>query len=500
MASVTTASWVLGAVLRQTHEAPPATLTVLVLLGSAPLIVLLARSRRDQARRVWGPVWAVAGLLAVVIGGYRTWHEDALQLLRMDFPLSQVATNAAAVMAPVALMGVGVALLLGAAALVSRNRVVAALAATVTVLGCAGFSVALLAFSANSLHYRGGAVQPRLVAAAALLAITTLLLPFVILRRAPGAPAEPATVTAGRRRPAAARLLAITASLALVVGIGAWTHARLADRLTLTEMFPDPALAGCVATGLHLSSADEPTSQRKLDSVFGLNCNGDRNRSGRIRSLAGLDQLPNLSILDLSVNQITDVAPLRQAPQLTSLKLTSNQVSDLAPLAGLPQLRNLGLSYNQITDLTPLTGLTGLATLGLTNNHITDLAPLAGLVALTELDVSRNQITDVEPLAGLSVLDRLTMNDNRVAALTPLTALHALTMLNIANNRVQNIAALAGLAKVDELWLGGNPVSDLRPLSRMPALQGLDLEGSDSSKMTGLPKLRADGIYVGGLA
>jgi hypothetical protein len=34
----------------------------------------------------------------------------------------------------------------------------------------------------------------------------------------------------------------------------------------------------------------------------------------------------------------------------------------------------------------------------------------------------------------------------------------------------------------------------------MPALQGVDLEGSDPSRLTGIQKLRADGIYVGGLA
>jgi internalin A len=501
VALLSAASWVWGAVLRHTREAPPVTLTVLVSLASAPLIVLLARSDPDRARRFWSPLWAVAGLLAVVAGGYGTWHEDALQLLRLDFPASQVATNAAAVMAPVALTGVGVALLLGAAALFSADRVVAALAGAVTVLISAGFAAAVLAFSANSLHYRGGAVQPRLVIAAALLAFSTVLLPFAILRRGAGAPAGSlATATAAPRRLPAARLLAIAASLALVAGVGAWTQARLANRLTVTDLFPDPALAACVASGLHLAGAHEPTSRRKLNSVFGLDCNGDLNRGGRITSLAGLDQLPNLTTVDLSSNQITDLALLRQAPHLTSLKLTNNQVSDLLPLTDLHQLRNLGLSRNQITDLTPLTGLTGLATLGLSDNHLTDLTPLAGLQALTELDVGRNQITDVQPLAGLSVLDRLTMNDNQVATLGPLTALPALTMLNVTNNRVRNAAALTGLAKVDELWLGGNPVTDLLPLRRMPALRGVDLEGSDPSRLTGIEKLRADGIYVGGLA
>jgi hypothetical protein len=34
----------------------------------------------------------------------------------------------------------------------------------------------------------------------------------------------------------------------------------------------------------------------------------------------------------------------------------------------------------------------------------------------------------------------------------------------------------------------------------MPALQGVDVEGCDPTKLTGIEQLQADGIYVGGLA
>ena len=64
--------------------------------------------------------------------------------------------------------------------------------------------------------------------------------------------------------------------------------------------------------------------------------------------------------LDLSWQKITslDIDFLRELKQLTILDLSSNQIGDVAPLKELTQLKELYLEGNPIGDLTPLKELT----------------------------------------------------------------------------------------------------------------------------------------------
>ena len=72
-------------------------------------------------------------------------------------------------------------------------------------------------------------------------------------------------------------------------------------------------------------------------------------------------------------------------------------------------------------------------------------------------------------------------------------------MLDVRDNRVADVTPLASMPALDELWVGGNPVTDLRPLLDAPALLGVDVEGLDL-QTPGIEELRAQGVYVGGLA
>ncbi|MCE0535740.1 leucine-rich repeat domain-containing protein [Kineosporia rhizophila] len=476
--------------LRHTHQAPTLPLVLLVAFGSAPAAVTFSRI---QAPVVGGGPAVVVGLIAMTYGTWKAWKTDALHLLSMDFPMTQVATNAAVVMAPLALAALGVVLLLAGVARFSGDRLIASLAtaggAALTLL----YAVALLAFSVQSLSYIGGSVQWWIVLAAALTACAALLLPAAAVMPAPAVSA-PALPRLGTRLPA------VLLVVALLSGAGIWAYDRLASRTKLADLFPDPALAACVATTVGLSNAEQATSSRELDSVFALTCNGDLNGGGQIQSLIGLEHLPNLASLAVPTNRISDLSPLARTPGLTSVQITNNQVTDLAPLAALTTLREFGASGNQITDLAPLAHLADLYAVGLSGNRIADISPLGDLPNLTELDLGDNQITVIEPLSGSPVLDRLTLRRNQIEDLASFTELPALTMLNVSDNRIGDLAPLADLPKLDELWVGGNPVTDLTPLRDLPALLGVDLEGSDPNALRGMDELRDQGIYVGGLA
>jgi internalin A len=94
-----------------------------------------------------------------------------------------------------------------------------------------------------------------------------------------------------------------------------------------------------------------------------------------------------------AANQITLIpGEITRLINLTMLNLSGTQVSDLTPLQGLRTLASLYLSGTQVSDLTPLQGLRTLASLYLSGTQVSDLTPLQGLRTLAELDLSATPI------------------------------------------------------------------------------------------------------------
>ncbi|MEN3269699.1 leucine-rich repeat domain-containing protein [Pseudonocardia sp.] len=475
---------------------------LVVAVACSPLMATLAAS--IGRTRAGGAAIVVTGFGVAGVGIAITVSTDAMHLFRLDFPLPQVVTNAATVLAPVGLVVVGIVLVVAGLAALFGDRLLGVIAAAIMVVTALLYALALLGLAVQSLAYRGGSIQSTPIAAAIIVGVAAMLLVVVVTRwwsltaRTGSAGVDKPTVPSTGPR-WAARWTVLGAIVLVAVGTVWAGYSQLGNRLELAALFPDPALAACVRSAVGATDG-ERVSERELNSVFSLKCNGDLAQDGRIAALGGLDHLPNLVDLDLSGNDVVDLSGLAQVPQLTTLTLTNNGVRDLTPLEGLATLQELGLSGNEVTDLAPLSGLTGLRFLGLSRNAVTGLAPLTPLAGLTELDVSDNHIADVTPLAALSRLDRLLLARNIVADPSVLQGLPALTTLDVSGNRISDAATMAGCPAVDELWIGGNPLTDVRPLQDMPALAGVDLSGSDSTLLTGVEALRSQGVYVGGLA
>ncbi|WP_235006997.1 leucine-rich repeat domain-containing protein, partial [Listeria monocytogenes] len=120
--------------------------------------------------------------------------------------------------------------------------------------------------------------------------------------------------------------------------------------------------------------------------------------------------LPALTSLYLSDNQISDISSLSGLTSLTSLYLSDNQISDISSLSGLTSLTSLYLSDNQISDISSLEGLLdaqdGFASLllHLENNKISDLSVVVGKnLILTEFCLAGNQISDLSPFEDTDV-------------------------------------------------------------------------------------------------
>ena len=120
--------------------------------------------------------------------------------------------------------------------------------------------------------------------------------------------------------------------------------------------------------------------------------------------------------LDLGNCRLTNLAA--QVPELftltdlTLLNLSGNQLTNVSGLSGLSTLVTLNLNSNQLTDISPLSGLTALTTLGLGNNQLIDVSPLSGLAALKVLNLMSNKLTNISGLSNLSALTELHLHNN----------------------------------------------------------------------------------------
>ncbi|WP_373635765.1 leucine-rich repeat domain-containing protein [Yoonia sp. SS1-5] len=174
--------------------------------------------------------------------------------------------------------------------------------------------------------------------------------------------------------------------------------------------------------------------------------------------------LTNLTGVDLSNTQVSDLSPIAGLTALTKLHLSNTPVTDLSAIAGLTGLTELNLNNTPVSDLTHIAGLTGLTGLGLNNTQVSDLTHVAGLKGLMGLGLANTQMSDLTHVAGLKGLTELYLNNTQVSDLTHLAGLRGLRVLELDDTQVSDLAPLLGL---EELVL--NPKIFGLSFSRTPA-------------------------------
>ena len=181
---------------------------------------------------------------------------------------------------------------------------------------------------------------------------------------------------------------------------------------------PDANLRNAIREALNLP-AGVPITEADMRQLTTLNAS-----AREITNLTGLEYATNLTDLRLGENPIRDISPLAHLAQLAILRLNDVWgISDISALAHLTQLNRLDLDRNFIVDIRPLAGLTALISLDLRFNQIEDVSPLANLTQLTQLLLNNNQIEDVRPLANLTQLEVLHIQWNSIADHSPLDVL-----------------------------------------------------------------------------
>lgn len=214
----------------------------------------------------------------------------------------------------------------------------------------------------------------------------------------------------------------------------------------------------------------------------------------------GLEHPEEVTELDLSWADVTDISPLAKLTGLRSLNLLNNlDLTDIKPLERLSKLETLNLSGTSVRSVKPLSKLAKLRSLVLDCEELRDITPLEGL-PLEYLDVSC-AYKSLRPLKKLSELRRLRDLDigDRLEELEIIGTLTRLEELCLLQLRTQTVEPLSGLVNLQRLDLSGLWFStNLDPLISLPNLAELDLSWTNDLELSPIkmfPKLRKLRLY-----
>ncbi len=179
---------------------------------------------------------------------------------------------------------------------------------------------------------------------------------------------------------------------------------------------------------------------------------------------------PELIILSLVSNQITEFGYISRMPKLEYLTLFENQLTDVSELLSsyLPEIRTLILSYNTIDKIGRIDSMPKLENLFLQHNRLTKISDLiqSPLQHLTRLVLNHNQIKTVEKIECMSNLKELHLEDNELSNVSGLvkSSLSKLKKLTLNNNRfysigpIKNEAILKALIKDEHVKINRDSV------------------------------------------
>ncbi len=238
----------------------------------------------------------------------------------------------------------------------------------------------------------------------------------------------------------------------------------------------------------------------------------------------------NLTYVDVSYNDLSDISPLSACTGIVYLRADGNNIAsvDTAAFAGLEtlsladnlltvmpvlsankSLKYINLSHNNIAELTSLEGLGGITSLNLSANKLTSAAGTGSWTMALEsgdsmLDLSYNYIRSVEALkhiTNIKTLDlshnfvslgindipmdveTLDLSDNSLASAGELATKTNLKNLDLSNNNLTTLENFNKCANLVSLDLASNNITDTRGLDGFKKLQTLNLSGNGLNDM-----------------
>lgn len=183
-----------------------------------------------------------------------------------------------------------------------------------------------------------------------------------------------------------------------------------------------------------------------------------------ITTLEPLNELDELTHLDITGTNINDLSPLRNSNKLKVLKAGNTRIEDLNPLKYDIMIEELDIANTDVSDLSVLHILTNLEKLNLSYTQVNQLNDLTHCPNLTYLIAEGSKINNILPLTELNNIASLNVSNTQVRDLSPITHLTTLQSLNISQTPITHLNALQEMVSLKEIYCSNTSISDLTPL------------------------------------
>ncbi|WP_088809160.1 MULTISPECIES: MucBP domain-containing protein [unclassified Listeria] len=208
---------------------------------------------------------------------------------------------------------------------------------------------------------------------------------------------------------------------------------------------------------------------------------------GRVSDLTGLEFATNMTQLDISASDVSDITPIINLPKLKRIVGVNTALTSLEGIQNLPSLEQLELGGDYIQDFSPLLGAKNLTSFSyesyrwLSSDYsaIDDISILAEMPNLQILNLNDNEVSDLSPLSGNSSIQTLILNKNNVQQLAPLENMNNLEVLYLNQNDLTSLDDLATLEGLEILYADSNHIVDVSSLNH---LFNTMIKGSDDYK------------------
>ncbi|XP_031151179.2 leucine-rich repeat and IQ domain-containing protein 1 isoform X1 [Sander lucioperca] len=231
-----------------------------------------------------------------------------------------------------------------------------------------------------------------------------------------------------------------------------------------------------------------------------------------LKSLEGIDQIPqlcyidvqendisfvncenmtSLRVLQLGHNKLTSIHGLTGAENLDVLELSHNSITRIAGLESMRRLQRLSLDHNQLISTKGLRDVFTLLHLNCSHNHLASVEGLENSALLNTLDLRANSLTEPPSLNNQVLLRELHLDDNSISSLQGLTAcwLPLMQHLSVAQNRITQLPSMSDSVSLANLDLRFNCMSELQnvceSLEGCPSLREVHLTGNPLQQESG---------------
>jgi predicted Ser/Thr protein kinase len=153
-------------------------------------------------------------------------------------------------------------------------------------------------------------------------------------------------------------------------------------------------------------------------------------------------------------------------------------LANLDDLKLLPNLQVLHINYQTLTDISALTELKYLTEINLRHTFVEDISALAGIRHLRSVNLFDTRISDAAALSSCPELNMLDVGGTLVISLDALPESSTLESLSLAKLPLASIDGIERFGQLKSLSLHNTGLSDLSPLKRIPGLVALSIDES----------------------